>query len=156
MRVLILYGSVFGNTEKIARAIAEGFASEDLVEVMRIEDAKINSLENRDMFFVGSPTRAFQPMPTVKSFLNAIPAGKLSGVRVAAFDTRIPVNDKTPGFLRLMIKFFGYAAKPMSNILLKKGGTQAAPPEGFFVEGTEGPIQSGELERATAWAKGCR
>ena len=26
------------------------------------------------------------------------------------------------------------------------------PPEGFFVEDTEGPLQAGELERAASWA----
>lgn len=29
------------------------------------------------------------------------------------------------------------------------------PPEGFFVEGEEGPLKTGELERAVSvWAKG--
>ena len=27
------------------------------------------------------------------------------------------------------------------------------PPEGFFVNGTEGPMKEGELERAAEWAK---
>jgi hypothetical protein len=27
-------------------------------------------------------------------------------------------------------------------------------PEGFIVEGKEGPLKEGELSRATAWAKG--
>jgi len=27
------------------------------------------------------------------------------------------------------------------------------PEEGFFVEGTEGPLKDGEVERAAGWAK---
>jgi len=27
------------------------------------------------------------------------------------------------------------------------------PPEGFFVNGTEGPMKEGELERAAEWTK---
>jgi hypothetical protein len=36
---------------------------------------------------------------------------------------------------------------------VKKGGELIAPPEGFFVQGTEGPLKEGELERASDWAK---
>jgi len=37
--------------------------------------------------------------------------------------------------------------------LAKKQGDVSMPPEGFFVEGTEGPLRDGELERAAAWAR---
>ena len=33
------------------------------------------------------------------------------------------------------------------------GGKLAAPPEGFIVLGTQGPLLDGELERAAKWAK---
>jgi hypothetical protein len=52
-----------------------------------------------------------------------------------------------------MVKLFGYAAKPIANRLTKKGGVLTMEPEGFFVEGTEGPLTDGELERAAAWAQ---
>ena len=29
-----------------------------------------------------------------------------------------------------------------------------APPEGFVVQGKEGPLREGELERAGVWARG--
>jgi flavodoxin I len=51
------------------------------------------------------------------------------------------------------VKLFGYAAEPIAAKLQKKGGTLAAPPEGFFVGGTEGPLKEGELERAAQWAR---
>jgi len=34
------------------------------------------------------------------------------------------------------------------------GATIIAPPEGFIVTGTEGPLRDGELPRAVEWAKG--
>jgi hypothetical protein len=52
-----------------------------------------------------------------------------------------------------MVKLFGYAAIPIANRLRKKGGELALPPEGFIVEGTEGPLRRGELERAADWAR---
>ena len=39
------------------------------------------------------------------------------------------------------------------NGLRKKRGEPVVQPEGFFVEGTEGPLKNGELERAADWAR---
>ena len=55
--------------------------------------------------------------------------------------------------LPFFVGLFGYAAKPISDRLKKKGGELIIPPEGFFVEGIEGPLKEGELERAADWAK---
>ena len=35
----------------------------------------------------------------------------------------------------------------------KRGTPLAAPPEGFFVKGSDGPLKDGEVERASAWGK---
>jgi len=52
-----------------------------------------------------------------------------------------------------MVGLFGYAAKPIADKLAKKGGTLIAQPEGFFVNGSEGPLKDNELERASTWVK---
>ncbi len=75
------------------------------------------------------------------------------GVKVAAFDTRIAMTDKLPGFVRFMMKLFGYADKPILDGLKKKGGQETIPSEGFFVLDSEGPLEKGELERAVVWVK---
>ena len=72
---------------------------------------------------------------------------------MAAFDTMMSTADVKSPVLNVMVKIFGYAAKPMPDNLVKRRGELAAPPEGFIVEGSEGPLRSGELERAAAWAK---
>jgi flavodoxin I len=69
----------------------------------------------------------------------------LEGVKVAAFDTRVTSK---------FAKIFGNAAGRIARQLTKKGGILTAPPEGFFVTATKGPLKEGELERAAAWAKG--
>ena len=72
---------------------------------------------------------------------------------MAAFDTRLTQGniDATP-VLPFFVKLFGYAAEPIAKELQKKGGVLVLPPEGFYVEGTEGPLVQGELERAATWA----
>ena len=153
MNVLVIYDSVFGNTEQIAQAIGKAFGSQEDVDVIRVSDAKLEQLAGLELLLVGSPTRAFRPTKAITDFLRGIPSNGLKGVKVAAFDTRMPVDDVGPAILRFLAKLFGYAAKPISDRLIRKGGTSAIPPEGFVVEGTEGPLREGELERAADWAK---
>lgn len=149
MNAFIVYDSVFGNTEKIAQAIAEVLGS----KAVRVSEARVEDLAGVGLLIAASPTRAFKPTPTITEWLRALPEGSLKGVRVTALDTRIRVEDIKPRLLRAMAKRFGYAANPMLAALVKKGGTQAAPPEGFFVQESEGPLKDGETQRAAEWAK---
>ena len=153
MKALVIYDSVFGNTEKIARSIGETLSSQADVRVIKVTDAAAQELQGLDYLFVGSPTRAFSPTPAAKEFLKSIPRHALEGAKVAAFDTRADLQEVNSRFLNIMVKFFGYAADPISKRLAQKGGRVIQPPEGFFVKGTEGPLADGELERAAAWAQ---
>jgi hypothetical protein len=93
------------------------------------------------MLIVGSPTHGGRPTEAVKTFLDAIPAGGLKGIKVAAFDTRM-TPDGQPWWLQKIINFFGYAAPRIAKVLVSNGGTQVKEPEGFIVEGKEGPLVS--------------
>ena len=145
MKALIVYDSVYGNTEKIARAIAEAITPSDEVKVLRAGEANPSELASIDLLIVGSPTHAGRPTPAIQDLLNKVPKLSLQGINVAAFDTRIPTK---------LVRVFGYAAGRIANNLKKKGSTLIASPEGFFVTGGQGPLKEGELERAAAWAKG--
>jgi flavodoxin len=151
MKAVIVYDSFFGNTEKIAQAVGKALGRREDVQVVRVSNVQPGQLAGLDVLIVGSPTRAFRPSPLTSKWLNSIPANVLQGVKVAAFDTRIPW-DGMPAVLRAMARMFGFAAKPISDKLQKKGGTLAAAPEGFLVKASEGPLAEGELERAAAWA----
>ena len=153
MKALIVYDSVFGNTEQVAKAIGGVLGTDEEVGVMRVDAVRPEQLSAVKLLVVGSPTRAFQMTKPVSSFLKNIPAGALKGVRVAAFDTRLDMNDPAPAILKFFVRIFGYAAQPIANRLARKGGTPAAAPEGFLVAGTEGPLKDGELERAVEWSK---
>ena len=145
MKALIVYDSVYGNTEKIARAIAEAITPSNEVKVLRVGEANPSELASVNLLIVGSPTHAGRPIPVVQDFLNKVPELSLKGVNVAAFDTRITTK---------LVGVFGYAAGRIAGNLKKKGATLAASPEGFFVTGGQGPLKEGELERAAGWAKG--
>ena len=152
MKALVVYDSVFGNTEKVAQAMGQALSTVADVETLRVGDIKPEHMTGLDGLIVGSPTRAFSPTPAIKKWLGNIPSKNLAGVKVAAFDTRFNVDDAESKILKGMVKVFGYAAKPIGDRLVKKGGDLLNAPEGFFVLGTEGPIKEGELERAANWA----
>ena len=152
MKALVVYDSVFGNTEQVAYALRDSLGPD--VEALRVGDVKHEQLVGLEYLIVGSPTRAFNPTKAITSFLKKIPGGSLRGVKVAAFDTRIDSEDVNSSVLNVFVRFFGYAAKPIADRLQKKGGPLVASPEGFYVEDTEGPLREGELERADAWIAG--
>ena len=153
MKTLVVYDSVFGNTEKVAQAIGAALAPQAEVNVLRVGDVRPEHLAGLDMLLVGSPTRAFSATPAMKSWLRRLAPHSLKGVKVAAFDTRSDVKEVGSAILTFFVSIFGYAAEPMAARLVKKGGVQAMPAGGFFVQGTEGPLKEGELERAAAWAR---
>lgn len=158
MKVMVISDSQFGNTAKIARAIAEGLGSAmetpEEVGLQQIGGTNPNQLAGLDLLVVGSPTQKFRPTSATSNFLKRIPKHALKGVKVAGFDTRLTEEDiQAHGFLSKMVDLFGYAAEPISERLAKKGGEIVMPPEGFTVEGTEGPLTEGELERARDWGQ---
>ena len=149
MKALVVYDSVFGNTEQIAGAIGSVLGSQEDVETLRVGDVKPEQLTGLQLLIAGSPTRKFRPTPATTGLLKSIPQNGLNRVKVAAFDTRFEVDEiesSVVWILRILVSIFGYAAKPIADRLENKGGELIAPPEGFFVEGTEGPLKEGELE----------
>jgi flavodoxin len=149
MNTLIVYDSVWGNTEKIAKAIGDALSGQ--INLVRAADAKTDDLKSFDMVIVGSPTQGGRPLKTVQGFLDAIPGDGLSKVKVAAFDTRTQMK----GCLLFVLGgVLGFAAPRIASALKNKGGQMAVPPAGFLVTGKEGPLIQGELERAAEWAKG--
>ncbi|HOS70117.1 MAG TPA: flavodoxin family protein [Bacillota bacterium] len=152
MKALIVYDSVFGNTEQIAKAIGDSLADLTSTEVVKVSEAKLEQLQGTGLLIVGSPTRAFKPTKAIVDFLIQIPSNGLKGINVAAFDTRVNTEDVNSRILNGFVRIFGYAAKPIADKMQKKGGNLVLPPEGFFVKDNEGPLKDGELERAAKWA----
>jgi flavodoxin len=148
MKALVVYDSVFGNTEKIALSIQQALNGRSV----RAKEFVPQMLDGVGLLVVGSPTRAFRPTPELALVLKKLPADSLRGMKAASFDTGFSLKEIDIPFLKLMASWFGYAAKPIAKILKKKGAELAAAPEGFFVTGTEGPLKEGEIKRAAEWA----
>jgi flavodoxin I len=150
MKAVVIYDSVYGNTEKIAQAIGAGLAGD--AKVVRVGDVNASELQAFDLLIVGSPVHGGRATPAIDTLLQQLPAHSLEGKRVAAFDTRFESEQQGIG-LRILMSVIHYAAERIAKDLAKKGGKLVAEPEGFIVEQKEGPLKQGELERASTWAK---
>ena len=153
MKTMIIYDLIFGNTEQIARTIGKALGADQEVEILSVGDATPEQLAGLNLLIVGSPTRQFRPTPAISQFLERIPANSLQGVNVAAFDTRISLNDIQSSIGRFFVRAGSYAARPIAEKLKKKRGNLAPDPEGFYVKGEKGPLKDGELERSATWAR---
>ena len=152
MRIAIVYDSVFGNTGKVAEAIAAALGAAHAVQLLPVREAAGLKLDETDLLLVGSPTRGFRPTPEMAEFVGSLEHPDTSGCKVAAFDTRLDLDQIHPAPLRWVVNAGGYAAERLQDALQGHGFAVAGLPAGFRVSGTEGPMLDGELERAAAWA----
>lgn len=140
MKVLVVFDSLYGNTAKVAEAVGAAVAGES--RVLSAGEAKPHELSSLDLLIVGSPTQGGRATNAILAFLDSV--STLEGTKVAVFDTRLRAR---------WVKVFGYAADKIGERVRSLGATLIAEPEGFIVEGKEGPLVDGELVRAAAWAK---
>ncbi len=165
MKALVVYESMYGNTHEIANAIAEGLQSLGEIAVTSVADAAVTV--DADLLVVGGPTHVhglsrsssrkaaaetaekddaidIEPDatgPGLREWFKSLP--KADGVYGAAFDTRL---DKSAVLT-------GSAAKAVAKRLRRLGYESFIDPESFFVEDGDGPLETGELERARQWGR---
>lgn len=162
MKALIVYETQWGNTERVARAIAAELATDLEVDVVSSEEAP-TSVDQYDLLVVGAPTHAFS-LSRASTREDAVrqhgaPRAPVQGVRewlrvlqepdrpfwVVTFDTRV---DKP--------RLPGSAAKAAKQELRSLGFEALVKQRTFRVQDYEGPLVDGELERATEWARTIR
>ena len=88
MKVLIVYDSRSGNTEKMAHAVSEGVSDEGLdVEVKMVDEASVDELPGVDGLILGSPVYYGLPTAKMKEFIDDSVKyhGKLDGKVGGAF-----------------------------------------------------------------------
>lgn len=142
MNALIVYDSQYGNTERVALSIADALRAYGQVRAIRVGAAQAVELQGVDLLIVGSPTQAWKATPAMQSFLKGLLPAQLRGMAIASFDTRY----HKPRWMT------GSAAETIGKALRSIHVSLVVPPESFFVNGQEGPLETGELERAATWA----
>lgn len=141
VEILVVFGSQYGNTQRIARAIARALSSEHRVRVIPAAAASEVSGAGVDLLFVGAPTQMRGLRLLTKPFLDGLVERGFVGTRAAAFDTRM---DLGPQLLESTV---------ISHHLAEAGCRLVTKPESFLVLGLEGPLADGEEHRAEEWAR---
>ena len=160
---LVVYESMFGNTEAVAQAVAEGLRLEGVtttaVEARLAPHAVARDL---DLLVVGAPTHCFSLSRSatrqdavsqgaaperadlgVREWLESCRHDRRTPVALAAFDTRMSPVRWLPQS----------ASAAALRIARKHDFRVVARAAGFVVEDTKGPLRDGELERAVAWGR---
>jgi flavodoxin len=142
MKALVVYYSKWGNTEKIATAIATGIGGG--TRAIRVGSADPKEYEGIDLLVLGSPVQGGRATESMQNHIKSIPPALAKKLCVATFDTRMAMA---------FAKLFGSAAVRMADELKKAGSMLKSTPQGFVVKGRSGPLAEGELERATKWGE---
>jgi hypothetical protein len=159
MRAVVVYESLWGNTEKVARAVGDELGRTMSVRVFDVESAP-PTVDDYDLVVVGGPTHGFSmtrpstregavtqngapraPAVGIREWLEQLPHISVP-VKAVAFDTRV---DKP--------RLPGSAAKAARHELRSLGFDVSMKAKSFRVHGYEGPLVDGELGRAVEWAR---
>ena len=172
MQVLIVYESIFGNTHRVAGAIAAGIRQASpgaAVECVSVAHASADRIACADLLVVGGPTHA-RGMSIERSRADAARSpAKFApkGVRAPAIDPaaqgpglrtwfhglpRARRGARAAAFdTRLQNPMAGGAARGIARRLRGHGYAVVGKPRGFIVDEAAGPLRYGELDRASAW-----
>ena len=147
MLTVVVYDSKFGNTEKIAKAIARAVGDDGEVRVMDTAQATETLEDWPDLLFVGGPTQKRSMSPGLKAYLDQAIAKGIEKLVATAFDTRYHGSTWINGS----------AARDAAQRLHSAGARLIAPPESFFIS-RGGPLErqgleQGEIERAERWGR---
>ena len=166
MRAVVAYESMYGNTRKIAEAIADGLQPTCAVTVVPVSQLETDQLDTAELIIFGGPTHvhgmsrvntrkaaaeaaerpdsglSLEPdvqAPGLREWLGSL--GPLN-VQAAVFDTRI----KMPAILS------GRASRGIAKELRRHGVTLLTKPESFLVT-KDNQLLPGEEDRARTWGR---
>jgi hypothetical protein len=157
-RAAVVVESMFGNTRRVAEAIAEGLSETTDVQVLDVSAAPV--APSVDLLVLGGPTHALgmsrkgtradagrRGAPATDEALRRGLREYIADlhntsypVLMATFDTRV----RRTGLP-------GSAAMAARRRLVRAGARFLQPPESFYVSDINGPLLPGELDRAREW-----
>jgi len=141
VKILIAYDTKYGNTEKVAKLIAEGISSIEGNEVIvkNVKDVKLKKEDSYDVIVIGSPNHFGRHIRSVKKFITKLPKSQLKVKTYAVFDTCI-----APGFEKAVKAMEKQISETMPNLI------KASPGLSIKVAGmgaSKGPIVDEDLPK---------
>ncbi|NHJ12665.1 MAG: hypothetical protein EAX95_03275 [Candidatus Thorarchaeota archaeon] len=144
-KAIILYESIYGNTKKVAEAIAEGMNATGAVECNILKTSEIHHTDDLlgfDGILFGCPNHNQEPARNMLKFLDRATIVHVKCTLGAAFDTYTGGNK-------------GVALGKLEEILRAKMPGIELITKGFsaLVKDRKGPVADGEIELAFQFGK---
>jgi flavorubredoxin len=135
-KAIVIYDTGFGNTEKIARALARGIEKQGIkVDCVNVNEVDVDKLVEYDFLAIGGPTHMHGISKPMKAFFEKLRSLDIGGRKAFAFDTRLDSW------------WAGSAAKGIEKSLKKLGTKIVKSRESAIVKGREGPLEEGIEEK---------
>lgn len=162
-RALVVYESMFGNTEQVASAVARGLQLEGVdTGLAEVSSAPAELAAGLDLLVVGAPTHGFslsRPSTRADAVRQGAPqqraeVGLREWLEAVPFDHRRPPEVVTFGTLVTKVRWIPKSsATSAAHVARRHGLPSTRRPMGFLVDDVKGPLLEGELERAVAWGR---
>ena len=144
-KTIIIYESIYGNTKKVADAIAEGIRESGEIDCTIAKTGEVHhtdDLARFDAVIFGSPNHNQEPSRNMLKFIERASIVDLDTKMGAAFDTYTGGNK-------------GIAVKKLEQVIRQKLPCITFVIDSFSaqVEGRKGPLAEGEIDRAIEFGK---
>ncbi|MFW9976078.1 MAG: flavodoxin family protein [Candidatus Thorarchaeota archaeon] len=144
-KVLVVFDTKFGNTEKLGREIAAGIEETGTAEckVINIKDVKSENISGYDGILFGGPVHAFRATRGIKGAIKEAAKKGLDGKMVSSFDTYQSSKHK------------GNAVRQIEEEVSKNAPRAKIFTPGLtaMVDGYEGPLNAAEPPKAREFGK---
>jgi flavodoxin len=138
-KAIIVYESKYGNTRRVAEAIAEGMGAVSGTEAVlrELKEVDRNGLKDFDAVVVGSPNHIGTATRSIRKFIGEMGKLDFEGKTVAVFDTYMGGD-------------FEKAVRKMEKSVREKVAGVKLPVPGLSirVDKMKGPVTGGEMPRA--------
>ncbi len=144
-KALIVYESIYGNTKKVADAIAEGIRESGEIDCAVAKTGEVHhtdDLAKYDAIIFGCPNHNQEPARNMLKFIERASIVDLAEKMGAAFDTYTGGNR-------------GIAVGKLEKIIRQKMSCVNFIIDGFsaLVEDRKGPVAESELQKANEFGK---
>jgi hypothetical protein len=155
MQAVVVYESHWGNTEAVARAIAEGYGTE--AKALTTDEASPEVIAEAELIVAGAPVMGFS-LPSermvegLKSERGALREANTSSMPMRTWLDRLPSGRGAHAAFETRIWWSpGGATGAIGRALETAGYRPIAKGHRFIVKDKYGPLRDGELENARQW-----
>jgi menaquinone-dependent protoporphyrinogen IX oxidase len=155
MKGLVVYDSYYGNTQRVAEAIAAELKSQGQEVELRSVRKKYPTPPQGDFLFIGSPVRMGKTTKRVKKYLEALDKHAWSNKPLVVFTTVLALPaDPPPARVESREKYDLMAGRKLAEFAKAQGLNVLDDRLAVDVGGLKGPLIDTGLDQAREFTRG--